>query len=427
MVTWRVNLKKVEVMQVAVVGAGVIGVCTAYFLAEAGHEVVVLERRNNVAEEASFGDAGVLAYDGAMPSALPGMPRALLSYLSKPVSPVFFNRVLDPAMWRWIRRWRSECEADRHRQNHARMLRIATYSRELMQLLRERHQLDYEQNAGCLHLLRSERDMQLMQSVLQFLGEQDIAHRLLDADMARKIEPALHPQTPLAGGLYFPQDESGNCPLFTRQLRQQAQAMGVEFYFGNEVHAIRQRDRGVSLHIDEQEFEADAVVLASGADSARLLAPLGIQLPFQRVRSVSATATIRNFESAPDAVLFDDAYQVAITRMDKRVRVAGTLELGARNGGLRQNALNTLFKVANDWFPDACNYNSATFWSGTSLMLPDGPPVTGATAVRNVFVNLGHGMSGWTMAAGAGKLLADIVSNRDTDIDTEGLTPARYS
>jgi D-amino-acid dehydrogenase len=414
-------------MQVAVVGAGVVGVCTAYFLAEAGHEVVVIERRNNVAEEASFGDAGILAYDGALPPGLPGMPRALLSHLSKPASPIFFNRLLDPAMWRWIRRWRGECEESRYRQNHERTLRLAAYSRELMQLLRERHQLDYEQNAGCLHLLRSEREMQLMQPVLQFLNEHGIAHRLVDSEMASRIEPALNTDTPLAGGLYFPQDESGNCPLFARQIRQQLQAAGVEFIFGSEVQAIRQRDRGVSLHIDEQEFAADAVVLASGADSARLLAPLGIGLPFQRVRSVALTAAIRNFESAPDAALFDDTYQVAITRMDQRVRVAGTLELGTRRGAARQAALHTLFKAAADWFPNACNYHNAAIWSGTSLMLPDGPPVIGATAVRNVFLNLGHGSQGWTMAAGAGKLLADLIANRDTDIDPQGLTPSRYS
>jgi D-amino-acid dehydrogenase len=212
-------------------------------------------------------------------------------------------------------------------------------------------------------------------------------------------------------------------------MRQLAHSMGVQFHFGSEVETIRQGERGVSLQIGEQTFAADAVVLASGADSARLLAPLGVQFPFQRVRSVAVTAPIRNFEAAPEAALFDHTYQVAITRMDKRVRVAGTLELGVRNEGntSRDSALHTLFKVADDWFPQSCNYHSATIWSGTSLILPDGPPVVGATAARGVFVNLGHGAQGWTMAAGAAKLVADLVSMRETDIDTEGLTPARYS
>lgn len=413
-------------MQVAVVGAGVNGLCTAYFLAEVGHEVVVIERRNNVAEEASFGDAGILAYDSAAPIASPGVSRALMSYLTKPTSPVFFNRKLDLAMWRWIGQWRKECDAARYTVNHARMLRLAAYSREVMHYLRDRHQLDYEQTLGCTQLLRTERDVQLAQPVLNFLTENGIRHNLLDAEAAREIEPALNNATPLAAGIRFPEDESGNCPLFARQMRQQAQAIGVEFHFGGEVDAIRQRDRGVTLHIDDKEFAADAVVLATGADSAKLLAPLGFQIPLYRVKSIAATASIRNFESTPNASLMDTAYQVAITRMDKRIRIAGTFEIGARSAGLRQNALNTLLKVADDWFPDACNYNTASFWSGTSLVLPDGPPVVGATSIRNVFVNLGHGSYGWTMAAGAGKLLADIVSDRDTDIDIEGLSPARY-
>jgi D-amino-acid dehydrogenase len=269
--------------------------------------------------------------------------------------------------------------------------------------------------------------VQLVQPVLAFLAEHGIRHSLLDAPAARLVEPALRTDTPLAGGLYFPEDESGNCPLFARQMRQQAQNIGVEFLFGGDVRSIQQRDRGVLLHIDTREFAADAVVLATGADSAKLLMPLGLHLPVHRVGSVSATATIRNFESTPNASLVDNAYQVAITRMDKRIRVAGTMEFGARTAQLRQTALDTLLKVADDWFPDACNYNMASFWSGTSLMLPDGPPVIGATSMRNVFVNLGHGSYGWTMAAGTGKLVSDIVSDRATDIDITGLTPARYA
>lgn len=414
-------------MQVAVVGAGVIGVCSAYFLAEAGHEVVVIERRNNVAEEASFGDSGILAHSSIAPWAAPGMPRALLSYLMKPESPVFFNRVLDPAIWRWMRQWRKECDVARYQTNRDRLQRIAAYSREVMQYLRDRHQLDYEQSTGCLQLLRTEHDVQLAQPALDYMTAHGIRYQLLDVEAARTIEPALHTGTPLAGSIYFPEDESGNCPLFTRHIRSQAQALGVEFHFGSGVRSIQQRDHGVILHIDDQEFSADAVVLATGADSARLLAPLGLHLPVHRVKSVSATATIRNFESAPDASLLDNAYKVAITRMDKRIRVAGTMELGSRNAQLRQTALNTLLKVADDWFPDACNYNTASFWSGTTLMLPDGPPVIGATPVRNVFINIGHGSAGWTMAAGAGKLLTDIVSRRSTEIDIEGLTLSRYS
>lgn len=412
-------------MQVAVVGAGVIGVCTAYFLAEAGHEVIVIERRNNVAEEASYGDSGILAPASIAPWAAPGMPKALLSCLLKSESPLLFNRMLDPALWGWMRRWLKECDSHRYQLNRARMHRIAAYSDQIMRQLREQHQLDYEQAPGYLQLFRSERDLQLAQPAFDFLAAQGIAHEVLDATGARTIEPALNSHTALAGSLHLPADESGNCALFTRQIRQLAQKMGVEFHFASNVKSIRQSEHGVEIRLDARSFAADRVVLASGADSAKLLAPLGLHLPTCAVKSYAATAALRNFESAPIAAVMDESYKVAITRMGKRIRVAGVAELGSRTTELRQAALNTLLKVASDWFPDACNYNTASFWSGSSLMLPDGAPLIGATPVRNVFVNIGHGSTGWAMAAGSGKVLADIVSDRNPDIDLEGLTPLR--
>lgn len=414
-------------MQVAVVGAGVIGVCTAYFLAEAGHEVVVIERRNNVAEEASFGDPGILAPSSIAPWSAPGVPKSFSSYLLKPESPLFFNRVLDPAMWRWMRRWVKESDIERYQVNRERMQRIAFYSRDVMQQLRDRHQLDYEQATGYLQLFRSERDLKLAKTSFDFLAAHGIQHDLPDADALHLIEPALNTNMPLAGSLHLPADESGNCPLFTRQIRQLAQTMGVEFHFGSNVKSIRQIARGIDIRIDDYSFSADKIVLASGADSAKLLAPMGLQLPVYPVKSYSATATIRNFESAPVASIVDEAYKVAITRMGNRIRIAGTAELGSRTPDLRQTALNTLMKVGYDWFPNASNYNTASFWSGSNLMMPDGPPLLGATSVRNVYVNIGHGSTGWAMAAGSGKVLADIVSDRVTDIDLDGLTAMRFS
>ncbi|RBA23455.1 D-amino acid dehydrogenase [Herminiimonas fonticola] len=414
-------------MQVAVVGAGVIGVCTAYFLAEAGHEVVVIERRNNVAEEASFGDPGILAPSSIAPWSAPGVPKSFFSYLLKAESPLFFNRVLDPSLWRWMRRWMKESDIARYQINRERMQRIAFYSSDVMQQLRDRHQLDYEQASGYLQLFRSERDLKLAKSGFDFLAANGIRHDLPDADALRLIEPALNTNIPLAGSLHLPADESGNCPLFTRQIRQLAQAMGVEFHFGCNVKSIRQIARGVDIRIDDYSFSADKIVLASGADSAKLLAPMGLHLPVYPVKSYSATATIRNFESAPISSVVDEAYKVAITRMGNRIRIAGTAELGSRTPELRQAALNTLMKIGYDWFPDASNYNTASFWSGTSLMMPDGPPLLGATSVRNVYVNIGHGSTGWAMAAGSGKVLADIVSDRVTDIDLDGLTAMRFS
>jgi D-amino-acid dehydrogenase len=419
-------------MRIAVVGAGVIGVCTAYFLAESGHEVVVIERRNNVAEEASFGEAGILATGSIAPWAAPGMPSAFFSALWKSCAPIRLDSKLSPAMWRWIRLWKKECELARYQINRERMHRLSAYSSDLMLQLRERYQLDYEQSSGFLQLFRTEQDRQLAQTALKFLSAHGIAHAEMDADGIRQIEPALGSSAALAGGIFFPDDGAGNCPLFTRQMRSLAQALGVEFHFGATVRSITQQDGGVALQIDGQNFSADAVVLATGADSAALLQGLGINLPVYPVRNYAATVAIRNFDSAPMAALMDEHYKVAITRMDNRIRIAGTAELGtqAKEGSSGRNiqsgALHTLLTVANDWFPDACNYNTATFWSGSSLMLPDGPPVIGETAHKNVFVNIGHGSGGWTMAAGAGKLVAALVARDTADIDMHGFSPARY-
>lgn len=409
-------------MQVAVIGAGVVGVCTAYFLAEAGHEVVVMERRNNVAEEASFGDSGILATDAVAPWAAPGMPKSLLSLLTKPESPLFLNRAWDPALWSWMHRWMKECDIERYQRNRSLMHRVSAYSHEIIQQLRDRHQLDYEQAAGYLQVYRTERELQLAKPAFDFLKETGISHETLAMEDVRLIEPALNSSARLAGGLYLPQAESGNCPLFARQIRQLAQAMGVEFHFGCNVKAIHQSYRGVLMQVDDLNLSADAVVLATGSDSTDLLAPLGLRLPTQSIRNYAATATIRNFESVPLNALMDETYKTSITRLGNRIRIAGTAELGARTPALRQAALNTLLKVAYDWFPDACHYNAATFWSGNSLMLPDGVPLIGATSVRNVFLNIGHGTAGWSMAAGAGKLVADIVSERATEIAIDGLS-----
>jgi D-amino-acid dehydrogenase len=413
-------------MQVVVIGAGVIGVCTAYFLAEAGHDVVVIERHSNVAEEASFGSAGLVAPGFVTPWAAPGMPRKILSYLFKSEAPVMFKPTLDPALWRWMRLWLSECELERYRVNKLRMQRLAFYSRDVLQYLCETHPLDYERSNGYLQLFRTERELRMAQPALDFLGEHDIPHHVLGADAARQIEPALAAGTPLAGALHLPHDESGNCALFTRQMRYAAQSIGVEFHFGSAVRALQRQDNRVAMQIDDRIFTADAVVLATGVDSAKLLEPLGIRIPLYPVKGYSATAVIKNFDAAPIAAVMDESYKVAITRMGSRIRIAGTAELGSRSTGLREAALRTLIKVGEDWFPQATNYNSATFWGGARPTLPDGPPVLGSTPIRNVFVNIGHGSTGWAMAAGSGKVMADLVSGRTPDIDIDGLTLSRY-
>lgn len=408
-------------MQVAVIGGGAVGVCTAYFLAAAGHEVIVLERHGNVAQETSFGDAGIVSPGNTFPWAMPGMPKKIFSSLFKAESPVLLTKKLDPKLWRWVRQWLDECELDRYRVNGERMHRLAQYSRQLLQQLREYHELQYEQTQGVMQLFRSQHELRLAQPALELLAESAIPHKLIEPDEARQIEPSLAAHTPLFAALHLPQDEAGNCPLFTRHLRAIVQAAGVEFHFNSKVESLQPEDKGISFRIDGRSFHADAVVLAAGIDSLKLLEPLGVELPVYPVKAYSGTASIRNFDCAPLAAVMDEAYKVAITRLGSRIRIAGTAELGSTDMELHETALRTLVKVGQDWFPGAANYNASNFWCGIQPTLPDGPPMIGATPIRGLYINIGHGSWGWTMAVGSGKILSDLLSGSAPDIDTEGL------
>lgn len=413
-------------MRVAVIGGGVVGVCTAYYLAEAGHEVAVIERYGNVAQEASFGNLDLMGPASIKPWAAPGMSSKILSMLLRPEAPVAFSASFDPAMLGWIRRWISECKLARVQKNQERMRRLALYSNELMRHLIHSHDLDFQQRNGVLLMLRTQRDLQQTKAALELLGEMGTHHELLDPEAARQLEPALSVETPLHSALFMPDDSAGNCPLFVRQMKTLAQNIGVEFHFNNDVQGIRLEHGKVSVRVDSRFVEADAIVVAAGSDSARLLKPLGINMPLYPVKVYSASASIQEYELAPQFAVYDETYQVALTRLGNRMRIAGCAELGSSNVNLHQKAINTMVKVADDWFPNAANYRTASFWCGPTGMLPEGVPLLGPTRYANVFVNAGHGAGAWAMAAGSGKLLADMVSGRTPEIDPNGLTLARY-
>ena len=414
-------------MHVIVVGAGIIGVCTAYFLRRAGMDVTVIERRPGVAQETSFANAGVMAPSYVAPWAQPGMPTKVAAYLFKAEAPIVFRPAANLALWNWIRRWLGECDVERFARNKARMQRLAFYSQSQIRSLRTLHGLEYEQSTGYLQLFRTEQEVERSAATRTMLTELGVAHRLLTADQARAVESALHPATPLAGALHLPDDETGNCAFFAHQLKDIALQDGVKFRFG-----VTAREFGLSLgrvecvRTDAGELRADAYVVAGGIDSLDLLKPLGIRLPLMAVKGYSATAPITALERAPMTGVMDETYKVAITRMGNRLRIAGTAEIGTSQMKLRDNALATLIKVATDWFPGAAAYRQAQYWVGARPMLPDGPPVLGASALSNLFLNTGHGSTGWVMACGSGKVLADVIAGRAPEIDLDGLTIDRY-
>jgi len=416
-------------MQVAVIGGGVAGVSTAFFLAQAGHEVVVIERQSNVAEGASFGNAGTASPTHALPWAPPGMPGKLLSMLLKGQGPVFIKPRWDRQVWQWARRWMAECDIERHRINIERTYRLGAYSQEIMRELRQQFSFEYERTQGYLQLYRSAAERASARPLHAMLAEREVPHRILEPEEAYLIEPALARSASLAGALHLPQDDAGNCPLFCKQLRSAAQSIGVNFHFGSEVTAIEPPDigkTGLFVQMGEHRFAVDAAVLAAGSGSQRLLEPMDIRLPFFPVRSYAATTSIRNFDDAPLASLADTSSRVAITRIGTRMRLAGLAEVGMRSEDMHKGAIRALLKVGQEWFPDAANYNAATLWSDVLPTLPDGPPVLGPTPVRNLFLNIGHGTSSWAMAAGAGRILADVISGRQPDIDTEGFGMRRF-
>ena len=414
-------------MRVIVIGGGINGVCAAYFLRRHGAEVTLVERRGDVAQEASQGNAGVIAPGYAAPWAAPGMPRKVLSYLWKAESPVLLRPQPSREYWRWVRRWLNECTIERYRINKARMQRLAFYSRDQLHGLRAQLDIRYEQAQGYLQLFRSEPDRAMAEPARLMLAENGVPFRSLSADECRALEPAMSPRTPLAGGLHLPGDESGNCPLFAQQLREHARNDGVRFRFNELVQAItleRGRVRGVATSAGA--LAADAVVVAAASDSDRLLKPIGLALPMYPVKGYSATVTLTPDAQGPRQAIMDEAYKTAITPMGARLRIAGTAELGDRRLELRQAALKTLVKVASDWFPRAARYSEARYWVGARPMLPDGPPLLGATPVAGLFLDVGHGSTGWAMSCGSGKLVADVVTGRTPEISLEGLTLERY-
>ncbi|WP_175873811.1 D-amino acid dehydrogenase [Burkholderia sp. BCC0397] len=425
-------------MHVIVLGAGVIGVTTAWHLREAGCDVTVIEREADVAQATSLGNAGVIAPGYVTPWAAPGMPGKILKYLFKPASPLIFRPTLDAAQWRWIARWLRECEFERFRVNKQRMQRIAYYSRACLHAFRERYPFDYGASRGYLQLLRGAFDVEMAQPALKVLRDAGIAFRELDAAGCTAVEPGLRwaRQAPV-GGIYLPDDEAGDCARFTRELRALCEANGVTFRFRTAIRALDVTGGKVrGVRVDSLEagaaaqrdalLAADAIVVALGVDSAGLLRPHGIDVPLYPVKGYSATLAVVDDEKAPCAALMDESLKTAITRFGPTLRVAGTAELGNRRAALRQQALDTLMKVLDDWFPHAADRASARFWVGRRPMTPDGPPLLGASGIDGLWLNVGHGSTGWAMSMGSGKVVADLVTGRAPEIDLAGLTLARY-
>lgn len=415
-------------MKIAVIGAGIIGVTTAYELAQDGHEVTVFERRIAAAEETSFANAGIVAPSYVTPWAAPGMPLKIIKHLLGRHAPVRIGWPLSGSDIGWMWRCYRACKADTYVANRTRMQRLAFYSRDRLHQISAGLQLEYDHSNGYMVLLRSEKDHALMQPGLQVLREADVPFKQLSPEEARQIEPALNPDTAFHSAIHLAQDEVGNCRQFALLLKNEALRMGVNFAFSTTVENI-DTTSGMTLSIageaTPQRF--DAAVLCAGVDSTRLLRPLGLKIPLAAIYGYSVSASIREPLNAPRSAVMDERYKVAISRLGNRVRVAGSAEIGGAPEAKRAAAIQTLYKVLQDWFPGAANQSHGVqVWKGARAMLPDGPPLLGASGIPGLWLNLGHGSSGWALSCGSARAMADLIGNRQPDVDLEGLDISRF-
>ena len=422
-------------MRVAVIGAGIVGVTTAYELARDGHAVTVFERRASVAEETSFANAGVVAPGYVTPWAAPGMPAKVLRYLLSRHAPVRLARPMARGQWGWMWRWWRACRAPVHAANRQRLYRLACYSQQRLSQLGQELGLAHEQSRGYLVLLRSARDLAGARGSLGLLAELGVKFHLVDGARARTLEPGLNPETALHAAVHLPDDEVGNCRQFAHLLRAEAQCLGAVFQFQRSVLALQAGDKPAVRHADSstpgraETSPFDALVVCAAMGSAALLRPLGLHLPLAPVHGYSITAPLRLLEShphlGPASAVMDEKYKVAISRLGQRVRVAGSAELGGSLGRHSEGAIHTLHKVLDDWYPGCAQRAQVQAWKGARPMLPDGPPVLGASGLPGVWLNLGHGSSGWALACGSARVLADQLLGQAPAIDVEGLDVSR--
>lgn len=416
-------------MRVIVLGSGVIGVASAYYLARQGAEVTVLDRQSGPAEETSFGNAGQISPGYSTPWAAPGIPFKAVKWMFQHHAPLAIN--LDGSMWQlqWMAQMLKNCNPQSYAVNKERMMRVAEYSRDCLRELRKDTGIHYENRAkGTLQLFRKEAQMEAVQRDISVLEECGVSYELLNGNELGRVEPALaNAQDKLVGGLHLPNDEAGDCYLFTNALAQIAKELGVNFQFNQNVEKlIVEGDQIKGVQVNGKVLTADRYVLAFGSYSRDFLKPLDLQLPVYPVKGYSLTIPIVDPAFAPQSTVLDETYKIAITRFDQRIRVGGMAELSGFNLGLNEDRRATLQMVTQDLFPGG-DMEQASFWTGLRPMTPDSTPIIGATRFKNLFLNTGHGTLGWTMACGSGKLISDIVLNHKTDISTDGLSIQRYS
>ena len=416
-------------MKVVVLGAGIIGVTSAYQLAKAGHEVTVIDRQQGPALETSFANAGEVSFGYCSPWAAPGIPMKAIKWLFMHHAPLILRPKVDGAMLSWLVKMLSNCTSERYAINKSRMLRLADYSRISLAEVREETGIAYDERMqGTLQLFRTQAQLDASAKDVKALAADGIPYEVLDPEGCIRVEPALkHVRGKIVGGLLTPKDETGDCFKFTNALAAKAIELGVQFQYGTTIKGLDVQGSQVRAVItDRGRMDADAVVVALGSYSPLLLKPLGISLSVYPVKGYSLTIPITDASRAPESTVMDETYKIAITRLGDRIRVGGMAEISGYTNDLGLPRRQTLEHSVTDLFPGG-DVAKASFWSGLRPMTPDGTPVIGPTKIKGLFLNTGHGTLGWTMSSGSARVISDLVSGRKPDIDATDLAISRYA
>ena len=417
-------------MHVVILGSGVVGVSSAYYLARAGFQVTVIERQPGPALETSFANAGQVSPGYAAPWAAPGIPVKAIKWLIRRHAPLSIRP--DGSLWQlqWMGMLLQNCTTNRYTVNKERMVRLAEYSRDCLRELREQTNISYEDRTlGTLQIFRKQQQLEAAGKDIAVLIQHGVPYELLTPDGCVKAEPALAPvKHKLTGGLRLPGDETGDCQIFTARLAEMAQVLGVTFRYSLPItNLVSDHGKITGVTAGAERIVGDHYVVALGSYSRKLLQQAGLNIPIYPVKGYSLTVPVSNAADSPVSTIMDETYKVAITRFDKRIRVGGMAELAGFNLALNPRRRETLEMVMNDLFPNSGDIPEATFWAGLRPMTPDGTPIIGATHHANLWLNTGHGTLGWTMACGSAQILADLIAQRKTAIRADDFNIERYA
>jgi D-amino-acid dehydrogenase len=411
-------------MKVIVLGAGLLGVTSAYFLRQQGHEVSVVDRQASPAAETSFANGGQISVSHAEPWANPGAPLKVLKWLGKEDAPLLLRIRADmrPIATGAYRR---ECTPARTRHNIEQIVRLGTYSRDTLQQLRRDIGIAYdERTQGILHFYTSQKEFDGAEAPAAQMRALGCDRRVISADDAVKLEPALrHIRPQLAGATYTAEDESGDANRFARELVKRCEADGVQFLLSHTVTALREAGSKID-HVEAtdsegrfQRLRADAYVLAMGSLSPLYAQPLGISLPIYPAKGYSVTMPVKDASMAHQVSLTDDEYKLVFSRLGDRLRIAGTAELNGYDRDLNRVRCEAIVKRVEQLFPGAGDSEQAQFWTGLRPATPSNVPIIGRSKLPNLFLNTGHGTLGWTHSCGSGKSIARIVSGLKPEVE----------